>query len=74
MKFGRVSGRSFSSTLLRMRSRRSVPAVRSLGLDRRGGLWAGGYGHVSHLVEMTAAGLRFERFPVSADGQMRRNR
>ncbi len=46
-----------------------VPAVRSLGLDRRGGLWVGGYGHVSRLIEMTAAGLRFDRFPVNADGQ-----
>ena len=46
-----------------------VPAVRSLGLDRQGVLWVGGYGHVSRLVEMAAAGPRFERFPVRAGSE-----
>ncbi len=43
-------------------------AVRSLGLDGGGELWAGGYGFVSRLVGLAADGPRFERHAVGADG------
>jgi len=46
-----------------------IPAVRSLGVDRHGRLWVGGFGHVTRLVEMGKGGPRFERFPVAAEGE-----
>ncbi len=44
-------------------------AVRALGVDSAGDLWAGGYGFVARLIGIAADGPRFEHHPVGVEGE-----